>query len=82
MTDRRGFALPAPSVDMAQTSETISFYIRESSFKRTAFLLYFLVLALFYIPAHDRTNIYIHNCLPPYSFYQHRQAATLIILLL
>ncbi len=64
MTDRRGFALLAPSVDMAQTSETISFYIREYSFKRTRFPLIFSRFCSFFIPAHDRTNIYIHNCLP------------------
>ncbi len=68
MTDRRGFALPAPSVDMAQTSETISFFTSLSSpLGDVASLLYFLVFALFYIPAsaHDRTNIYVHNYLSP-----------------
>lgn len=66
MTDRRGFALPVPSVDMKQISENLSFFTSLSSpLGDVAFLLYFLVLALFYIPAHDRTNIYVHNYLSP-----------------
>lgn len=68
MTDRRGIAPPAPSVVVAQISETKSFFTSLSSpLGDVAFLLYFLVLALFYIPAsaHDRTNIYVHNYLSP-----------------
>lgn len=70
MTDRRGFALPALSVDMKQISENLSFFTSLGSpLGDVAFLLYFLVLALFYIPAHDRTNIYIHNYLCPFIFF-------------
>lgn len=83
MTDRRGFALPALSVDMKQISENLSFFTSLGShLGDVAFLLYFLVLALFtFLRMTGLTFIFIITC-PPFIFYQYRQAVTLIILLL
>lgn len=67
MTDRRGIAPPAPSVVVAQISETKSFFTSLSSpLGDVAFLLYFLVLALFLHssvgPITGLTFIFIITC--------------------